>query len=150
MRDMCATTFDLPAILADHKLWCDGCKDGKRAILNDADLNGADLSYTNLSGASLHGASLHDASLNGANMSGADLRGANLHGADLHGAIGYVCLGTDKRGYHFRATRHEAGWMISAGCRWFTVAEAVKHWTTRDNKDALARVAILQSHMEDA
>ena len=89
------------------------------------------------------------ADLKGANLSGAYLYRANLNeavlsGADLRGAKGYVCLGYDPRGYHFRAVAYPRGWQITAGCRNFTVAEAKHHWA--ENPDALARVAILDAH----
>ena len=118
------------------------------ADLHGANLNGADLNGANLNGANLHGADLYMANLcyanlNGANLNGAGLRGADLNGADLNGASGYCSLGTDKRGYSFHAIKWDDGWRVSAGCRWFTVDEAVAHWTAKGNKDALARVAIL-------
>ena len=80
----------------------------------------------------------------GANLIGANLSRATLSGANLIGAIGIICLGTDRRGYHFVGVAQTDGWRVLASCRWFTVAEAKKHWRT--NKDALARVAILKAH----
>jgi hypothetical protein len=114
-----AQVDDLPAVLTAHVNWLRG-EGGARAFLTDADLRGADLT-------------------------GADLRGADLRNANLRGAIGYLCLGYDPRGYHFRAVKHANGWRISAGCRWFTVPEAVDHWTANGNRDALARVAIVEA-----
>ena len=111
------------------------------AYLGDADLHGADLHGAYLSGAYLSGAKLHDAYL-----SGADLSGANLRGADLSYASGYVDLGRDTRGYHFRAVAFPLGWQITAGCRNFTIDEALAHWRKAHNEDALARVAILKAH----
>ena len=89
-------------------------------------------------------ANLSGANLSEANLSGADLYMANLIGANLVGAFGIICLGTDQRGYRFVGVAQTYGWRVLAGCRWFTVAEAKKHWRT--NKDALARVAILKAH----
>ena len=103
-----------------------------------ADLRGADLRGADLHGADLHGAYLH----------GADLTGADLRGAYLTNTVGYHCLGWDKRGYHFRGVLWSDGWRVSAGCRWFTVAEAVEHWSSKGNKDALARVAVLAAQLE--
>jgi hypothetical protein len=37
--------------------------------------------------------------------------------------------------------RHDDGWMIAAGCRWFTGAQAREHW--KDNPDALERVTVI-------
>jgi hypothetical protein len=95
-----------------------------------------------LIGANLGGADLRDAVLSGAVLSGANLRGADLSGADLSVATGIKCLGTDRRNYRFVAVRHDDGWRIVAGCRWFTIEEAIAHWGAKGNKDALARVAI--------
>ena len=72
-----------------------------------------------------------------------NLRLAELGGANLSGAINYVDLGHDPRGYHFRAVRFAHGWQITAGCRNFTVEEALAHWA--NNPDALTRVAILDA-----
>ena len=112
-----------------------------RADLRGADLCGAYLYVANLRGANLRGANLH-----GANLRGANLCGANLYRANLDRALGYIDLGVDPRGYHFRAVLFPHGWQITAGCRNFTVAEAVVHWGEAGNKDALARVAILEAH----
>ena len=113
-----------------------------------ADLRGAILEGAKagayLSGADLSGANLSGADLSGANLSGANLSGADLYGTNLSGAIGIICLGTDRHGYRFVGVAQTYGWRVLAGCRWFTVAEAKKHWRT--NKDALARVAILKAH----
>ena len=86
-----------------------------------------------------------------ANLHGANLCGANLHGANLHGCIfgrstSAIFLGTDTRGYDFIAIRHDDGWRIKAGCHWLTLPAAIAHWTTADNRDALARLAILDAH----
>ena len=116
------------------------------ADLHGADLHNADLHGANLSYADLSGANLHSANLSYADLSYADLRGANLRGADLSYASGYVDLGRDTRGYHFRAVAFPLGWQITAGCRDFTIDEALAHWREAHNEDALARVAILKAH----
>jgi len=81
------------------------------------------------------------ADLRGADLYGADLHGADLHGAYLYGAKGYLCLGIDNRGYHFRAVLFSKGWQVTAGCRNFTLTEAKQHWA--NNRDALARLSII-------
>ena len=96
-------------------------------------------------------ANLRSANLCGADLCGANLSGGDLCGADLHGCIfghsnSAISLGTDPRGYDFVAIRHDDGWRIKAGCRWFMLPEAIAHWTTADNRDALARLAILDAH----
>jgi hypothetical protein len=121
--------MDIAKILSDHKAWLSNTS-GTRADLRGADLNRAYLNRAYLSGAYLRGA----------NLRGANLIDANLIDADLIGATGILCAGTDPRGYRFVGVRHDSGTMILAGCRWFTVAEAVAHWSTKGNRDALARV----------
>ena len=124
--------------------------DLRNANLHRADLSGADLSGANLRDADLRNANLHRADLRRAYLRGADLRGAYLRGADLREVIGYLDLGYDNRGYHFRAVLHDDGWRINAGCRWFTVAEALSHWSDKRNLDALARVAIVRAAIESS
>ena len=111
-----------------------------------ADLSDADLHDVYLSYADLHGADLHGANLSYAALTGAKLHDAYLSGADLSYASGYVDLGRDIRGYHFRAVAFPLGWQITAGCRDFTIDEALAHWREAHNEDALARVAILKAH----
>ena len=118
------------------------------ADLRYANLQGANLRYADLQYANLQDANLRYADLQGADLQGANLHGANLHGANLHGAKGYVCLGRDPRGYHFRAVAHKEGWRVTAGCRDFLVPAAREHW--RDNPDALARLSILDTHPVDS
>ena len=77
------------------------------------------------------------------NLQGLDLHRAYLSGANLSGAKNAIDLGDDPRGYRFIAVAHADGWRIKAGCRWFTVDEALAHWA--NNPDALARVRIASS-----
>ena len=111
--------------------------DLRDAYLSGANLSGADLRGANLSGANLRGADLRDAYLSDANLSGADLRGANLRGADLRGAylqhnktiifcqVGNYCM-------FMHQGKEEV--MVKAGCRYFTIEEAKKHWADNRTK----------------
>jgi hypothetical protein len=99
------------------------------------------LSKANLVEANLRKTDLREANLYWANLSKANLVEANLQGANLTDAKGIICLGTDPRGYRFVGVRHDDGWRISAGCRWFTIDEAKTHW--KNNSDALARINTL-------
>jgi uncharacterized protein YjbI with pentapeptide repeats len=131
------TQDELKKILSDHKAWLKN-KGGKWANLIGADLSGADLSgadlrraylrRAHLSGADLRGADLRGANLRGANLSNADLRGAHLRGADLSGA-GIIDCGQRSDGYQFfiHVTAKDQP-MLIAGCRYFTLSEARKHW----------------------
>jgi hypothetical protein len=131
------------------------------ADLRGANLFGADLRGANLSGADLRGANLSGADLRGANLSGADLRGANLSGADLLGAdlrgadLGeqWIIQGqTRSDGYAFFLQRlnADAEPMIKAGCRYFTIEQAQKHWeTTRKGQKLLEETRAIVRAMVD-
>ena len=124
------------------------------AKLSGADLFGADLSGTNLSGADLSGADLFGATLfrtdlSTADLSGANLSGAVLSGADLSEAVGILDAGCDPRGYRHFGIRQDDGVKYGARCRWFTLPQAVAHWTAKGNRDALARVALIQAAVDD-
>lgn len=94
------------------------------------------------SGADLRGADLHGADLSNACLSGADLNSADLRSANLRGAFGTICAGYDPRGFRFTGHAIANGELrILAGCRWFTMREAVEHW--QSNGDALARVDVI-------
>ncbi len=115
------------------------------AKLIGANLNGADLNVANLNGADLNGADLRWADLSGANLRGADLTRANLRGANLAHVMGIVDAGRDCRGYEFLAVKQTDGsYMIKAGCRWFAHREAIVHWRSKGNADALNRVKMLR------
>ena len=109
------------------------------AILDSARLDGA-----RLDGASLVGARLDGAILNRARLDGASLVGASLDGAILNRASGIICAGFDPGGYRFLGVRHADQWYVAAGFRWFTIPAAIAHWTAAKNRDALARVGVIQ------
>ena len=103
----------------------------KRVLESGTDLRDADLRGAYLRDADLRGADLRGADLRGANLHGADLRGANLHGADLHGA-NLLSLGQRSDGYEFYAQVRNGGLWIKAGCRYFSISEARKHWISHN------------------
>lgn len=107
------------------------------AALSGADLSGADLFRANLSEANLFranlfGANLFRADLSGANLARADLSGAALSGAKWREGVTLKqspvkeCTRSD--GYLFRLLDCNVGWRVAAGCRFFTLDEAWKHW----------------------
>ena len=120
--------------IANGRAYLDG------AYLRGADLRGAYLRGAYLRGAELRGADLRDANLEcayleRANLEGANLEGVNLEGASLRGANGVYELDmVDPRRYHPLAVAHTDGWRISSGCRWFTVEEAMAHWSNTEHK----------------
>ena len=123
--------------------------DLRNANLQGANLQGADLLNANLQGANLQGANLQGADLQGAyllntdlrsayllntDLRNADLQGAYLLNADLRGAIGLVYLTQTDAGYSVLAQQPEpeAPWRIRAGCRDFSIDEAIAHWSSPD------------------
>ena len=120
-----------------------------RARLDGASLDGASLDRARLDGARLDGARLDGASLDGARLDRASLDGARLDrarldGASLDRASGIICAGFDPGGYRFLGVRHADQWYVAAGFRWFTIPAAIAHWTAAKNRDALARVGVIQ------
>ncbi len=91
---------------------------------------GASLVGARLDGASLVGARLDGASLDGASLVGARLDGASLVGARL-GKQWIIHGATRSDGYAFFLQRltNDKEPMVKAGCRYFTLAKAQKHWT---------------------
>ena len=133
-------TMDLIKILADHLLWVESVgKKGTKANLRGENLIGADLSWANLSGANLSeanlsGANLIGANLSGADLSGADLSGANLFGADLRRAKNIYAFGPmPTSGRIIYAIRHDAGFIIQAGCFWGNLTALKKAVTDSHN-----------------
>ena len=112
--------------------------------------SGANLTEANLTGANLAWANLTETNLTGADLSGANLRGANLDGHKLTGE--WQLFAPAPRGYSYLAfqTDDDARWLILAGCRRFTLAEAVAHWAGDTRMDGaiarwvLPRLALLE------
>lgn len=125
-----------------------------------ADLSGCDLDGADFSGAILAGASMSDsaavrAKFDKADLTGADFGDTNIYGATFDECIGAHYAGQDPRGYHFIGVR---GIIVAiyAGCRRFSVGQAVEHWTANEsngpggdddgpNWDALDRVRAICS-----
>jgi len=72
-----------------------------------------------------------------ADLSGAELREADLSGADLRSAVGLILLPVqDVRGYSFaHAAKCGEEWRIRAGCRNFSIDEALEHWGSPEYED---------------
>ena len=110
----------------------EGCN-FNNAEFRQCDLTGSELSNTDLEGAMLANCTLYNIMLDGAAL--ADTK--------FFACPGFRDGGIDDRGYRFVAVKHDAGWMVQAGCRWFTAEQALEHWEFRENSDALARAALL-------
>lgn len=124
-----------------------------------------DFTNTDLSRVCLIKANFSEAVLRSANLEGADVDRADFTGADLTGAylgdcnvetaifkdtIGIRDAGKDSRGYRFIGVLQDSGsWRIKAGCRWYTVSDALEHWDDVGNQDALARVREIAGLSDD-
>ena len=101
-----------------------------------ADLRGSDMQYADMRWTDLRGADLRWAELFNANLYGADLRGVMLDKAVLESAVlveakGATHLLTDHREnviYMLFAIEAHEGLRFVAGCRNFTLREALEHW----------------------
>ena len=118
------------------------------ANLAGANLAGADLAGANLAGAYLAGAYLARANLADAYLAGADLAGAYLAGADL-ARTNLIDGGQRSDGYRFVGSVKDGELMISAGCRYFTLAEAREHWArTRGGTPLGDETMAILTHIE--
>ena len=131
------TPEELKQILADHALWLQNSKMGKRANLSYSNLSGSDLSNSDLSGSDLSGSDLRYS-----NLRGSDLRGSNLSGSDLR-CFGNMCqirtiqIDTWHIGY-----THDT---LQIGCQRHTIGKwrkwdsaAGRKWIDRMDSEALA------------
>ena len=79
--------------------------------------------------------------LAGAYLVGADLARANLAGANLVGAnlarVDLIDGGQRSDGYRFIGSIKDGVLMISAGCRYFALADARSHWSSSRGGTAL-------------
>ena len=130
-----------------------------RECLLDAIKAGAHLHDANLHGANLQNAYLHGAYLHGTNLRGANLRGANLQGAHLQGATkslgGPVRRAARADGYEFFLWPTDAGWRVKAGCRFFDMDEAWRHWEgtrggTALGDESLDILTMIELHIQRA
>ena len=123
-----------------------------RADLAGAYLTGANLARADLAGAYLAGADLADAYLAGANLAGANLADAYLAGANLTGAnlarADLVDGGQRSDGYRFVGSIKDGLLMISAGCRYFAIADAREHWKHREGTPLGAETTCILDHIE--
>lgn len=86
--------------------------------------------------------------LRDADLRSADLRSANLRGAYL-GSLTIIDAGQDLRGYRFVAVQWPDWLRIAAGCRWFTLNEALAHWgagsKSKNAEECLRKVEMIEA-----
>ncbi len=112
------------------------------AYMKDANMEGANMAYAYMAYANMEGANMEGAYMRGANMEGAYMRGANMRGANMRGAYmrganmegAYIIhCGSRSDGYRFYAHIREGKIWILAGCRYFNITDAAKHWRNTRN-----------------
>jgi uncharacterized protein YjbI with pentapeptide repeats len=106
------------------------------SILSKANLERAWLARTQFVFAVLEKANLHGAELMDVNFSKTNLTGTKYKGVAL-GRCGAVAQAKRSDMYNFQLMHCADGkWRVMAGCRWFTLPQAWKHWeNTRRNTD---------------
>lgn len=78
---------------------------------------------------------------------GADLARADLAGADLAGA-NLIDGGQRSDGYRFVGSIKDGALMITAGCRYLSIADARQHWKHRDGTPLGAETTCILDHIE--
>ena len=106
------------------------------SILSKANLERAWLTRTQFVFAVLENANLYGAELMDVNFSKANLTGTEYKGVAL-GRCGAVAQAKRSDMYNFQLIHCADGkWRVMAGCRWFTLRQAWKHWEdTRRHTD---------------
>jgi len=122
-----------------------------KSNLRNADFSNADLRGAYLSGANLYGANLGNAYLSNANLSNADFSKANLSNADFRGAnLGdsdLISGGQRLDGYEFYGQIKDGELWIKAGCRYFSIDEARRHWNETRKDTTLGDETFLRLDM---
>lgn len=109
----------------------------EHCIFHDANLELATLQY----------AYFQESKFHNTNFAGS-LLGYNIN---MRHTLGIYDAGFDTRGYHFFAVAYDnkpSSIRIKAGCRWFTLDQALAHW--QHNRDATRRVLLLTTAAEEA
>jgi len=112
--------------------------DLKDAVLRGLELHEMRLNEIDFTGADLTGVGFQSAYMGGCNFTRAIMVNANLDGTDdvedaiFDQTIGIYDAGKDCRNYRFIGVWWDSpeytGWMVHAGCRWFTIKDARNHW----------------------
>jgi hypothetical protein len=105
--------------------------DMRGAFMRGANMRGAFMRGADMRGADMRGAFLQGAFLQGADMQRADMRGADMRGAKIgtgQTVIDILRRATRSDGYEFFLWHCEEDFYITAGCRFFTIAESRTHW----------------------
>ena len=121
------------------------------AYLSNANLSNADFSKANLSNAYLGNANLSNADFSNAYLGNADFSKANLSNADFRGAnLGdsdLISGGQRLDGYEFYGQIKDGELWIKAGCRYFSIDEARRHWNETRKDTTLGDETFLRLDM---
>jgi len=149
-------TRELLMTREDAEEMCDQTEpDLSGAVLRGLDLSGLALvdfifRKADLTGANLEDCGLHNADFTGAIMVNTIMAGTEAtNNADFTDAVGFAHGGIDGRGHHFFGIWFDGttspwdshtlykGWMVKAGCRWFTLDQAREHWSEDYDSDGV-------------
>jgi len=111
------------------------------ANLSNAYLGNADFSNAYLGNADFSNADFSNADFSKANLSNADFRGANLGDSDL------ISGGQRLDGYEFYGQIKDGELWIKAGCRYFSIDEARRHWNETRKDTTLGDETFLRLDM---
>lgn len=143
-----------------HEMWMEA--DFEELLIEDAIFSKCDFSRASFKHARLINVTMQNCNLSGANFRSTQLEhsrffectfienefwGADFVDTDCIHCDGFIDLGM-RGNFRFSMMRHERGPMIHAGCRWFTLEQALYHWQ-RENyhspnlgREAVARITM--------
>ena len=114
----------------------------KWGLKNKSNLRNADFSNAYLRKADFSNADFSNAYLGNANLSNADFRGANLGDSDH-----LISGGQRLDGYEFYGQIKDGELWIKAGCRYFSIDEARRHWNETRKDTTLGDETFLRLDM---
>lgn len=145
------------ALTAGLEPWSPGSRDFWGRKFSGTDMSGVDLTGRGFINCVFQGVSFARSLLMGVWFRGCgfekcDFTDALCPGARFDGRVwdnskgildldNEVCDPRGYRPYAVRSTHFEGGWLITSGCRWFTVAEALAHWGALAYHDGMVRSA---------
>jgi uncharacterized protein YjbI with pentapeptide repeats len=113
----------------------------RHSLVTYAELDRADLTNADFLSTNLGGSTLRKATLEGTNFGNTNLKQVNFAGSVFRkvalGDLGAIAQATRSDDHSFQLIDCADGkWRVMAGCRWFTLPAAWRHWSkTRRNTD---------------
>lgn len=95
--------------------------------ISDCEFDRCDLSLVSFKNATLKNTTFHEC-----NLTNANLEGAAANRVHFSHCPSVIDAGSDHRYFKFLAIKDDdAGYMVKAGCRWFTRTHAIRHWVRK-------------------